>query len=74
MPMLRIGTRVFEADARLVVAEAERMFKLSPMRRQHRIEAAKTQISRAIAAERDVSNGAVRGAAATIISQGIVEI
>jgi hypothetical protein len=74
MPTLRIGTRVFEADSRLVVAEAERMFKLTPVRRQHRLDAAKTQLSRAIAAERDASDGAVRGATATILSQGILEI
>jgi hypothetical protein len=74
MPVLRIGTRVFEADTRLVVAEAERMFKLSPIRRQHRLDAAKTRLSRAIAAGRDASDGAVRGAAATILSQAIVEI
>lgn len=74
MPVLRIGKRVFEADTRRVVAEAERMFKLSPIRRQHRLEGAKTQLSRAIAAGRDTSDGAVRGAAAIILSQAIVEI
>jgi hypothetical protein len=74
MPKLRIGTRVFDADSRLVVAEAERMFKLSPVRRQHRLDAAKTRLSRAVAAERDASDGEVRSAAATILSQGIAEI
>jgi hypothetical protein len=74
MPTLRIGTRVFEADARRVAVEAERIFKLSPVRRQHRLETAKTRISRAIGAEREASDRAVRHAAATILSQGIEEI
>jgi hypothetical protein len=74
VPSLRIGTRVFDADARRVAAEAERMFRLSPERRAHALDAAKTRLVRAVGAEREAADGAVRRAAATILSQGIDEI
>lgn len=75
MPMLQIGTRTFHADAERVASEAERMFRMSPERRRHRLEAAKTKLARAIAAERgSESSAAARAAAATILSQGIVAI
>ncbi len=55
MPTLKIGTRTFEASNGRVVREADRMFKLSPERRAHRLEKAKTALARDAAA-----NGANR--------------
>lgn len=47
MPTLKIGTQIFEASNGRVVREADRMFKLSPERRAHRLEKAKTELARA---------------------------
>ena len=75
MPMLRIGTRAFHAEPARVANEAERMFKLSPDRRRHRLEAAKTKLVRAIdAAEDGDASAAASAAAAIILSQGIDSI
>jgi hypothetical protein len=77
MPMLKIGTRSFEVSASHVALEAERMFKLSPVRRAHRLERAKSQLARAGGAkgiEGVERGGAARNAAAIILSQGINEI
>jgi hypothetical protein len=72
MRTLRIGTRTFEADEARVASEAERMFRMSPERRRYRLEAAKTRLVRAVAAEHGgEATGAARAAAATILSQGI---
>jgi hypothetical protein len=72
MRMLRIGTRTFEADEARIASEAERMFRMSPERRRYRLEAAKTRLVRAVAAEHgSEAAGAARAAAATILSQGI---
>ena len=77
MPTLKIGTRVFEASNGRVVREADRMFKLSPERRAHRLAKAKTDLARAA----DAKGGknmerlpATKRAAAIILSQGISEI
>jgi hypothetical protein len=75
MATLRIGTRTFHADAGRVASEAERMFKLSPDRRRHRLEGAKTKLVRAIeAAQGGEASAAASGAAAIILSQGIDSI
>jgi hypothetical protein len=75
MPMLQIGTRTFHADAERVTSEAERMFRLSPERRRHRLEAAKTRLVRAVTTEHgSEASAAARAAAATILSQGIFAI
>jgi hypothetical protein len=77
MPALRIGTRSFEASQSHVVCEAERMFKLSPDRRAHRLERAKSELARA-GGEKGIESlkqgGAVKKATAIILSQGIREI
>lgn len=74
MPTLRIGTRTFHAEAHRVTAEAERMFKMSPERRRHRVEAAKTKLVKAVGSENGDNAAAAREAAATLLSQGIVAI
>jgi hypothetical protein len=75
MPTLQIGTRIFHADAQRVASEAERMFRMSPERRRHRLEAAKTKLVRAVASEHgNEATAAARAAAATILSQGIAAI
>jgi hypothetical protein len=72
MPMLRIGTRAFHAESGRVANEAERMFRLSPERRRHRLETAKTKLVRAIdATENGDASAAASAAAAIILSQGI---
>ncbi len=45
MPTLKIGTRSFDASNARVVREADRMFKLSPERRAHRLERAKAAVA-----------------------------
>jgi hypothetical protein len=77
MPTLKIGTRTFDASNARVVRQAERMFKLSPARRAHRLEKAKTDLARAA----DAKGGktmeelqATKRAVAIILSQGINEI
>jgi hypothetical protein len=47
---LTIGTRTYKASARVVRA-AERMFKISPERRAHRLTQAKTALARASGAK-----------------------
>jgi len=74
MQQLTIGTRVFRTEERSVVAEAERMFRLSAEQRRYRIEAAKTRIARSVDRERDDAGVAVREAVATLLSQNIREI
>ncbi len=76
MPTLKIGTRNFEASNARVVRQAERMWKLSPERRAHRLEKAKTDLANA--GDRkggDIAAApATRRAVAIILSQGISEI
>jgi hypothetical protein len=74
MPTLRIGTRTFHADARRVTTEAERMFRMSPERRRHRVEAAKTKLVKAVSSKKGENAAAAREAAATLLSQGIFAI
>jgi hypothetical protein len=77
MPALKIGTRSFEVGQSHVAGEAERMFKLSPARRAHRLERAKSDLARA-GGEKGIESfkhgGAVKKATAIILSQGIKEI
>jgi hypothetical protein len=72
-----IGTRSFEIHDSEVAREADRMFKLSPDRRTHRLGRAKTQLARA-GGTKDLESagprGAVRQAVAIILSQAIEEI
>jgi hypothetical protein len=72
MLTLKIGTRSFEVS-RSPLREAERMFKLSPVRRAHRLERAKTQLARA-GGQKGIGGlergGAARNAVAIILSQG----
>ncbi len=77
MPTLKIGTRTFEASNGRVVREADRMFKLSPERRAHRLEKAKTALARDAAAKGAKSKEtlpATKRAVAIILSQRISEI
>jgi hypothetical protein len=77
MSTLKIGTRTFEASNARVVREAERMFKLSPARRAHRLEKAKTDLARATDAKGGRSMEvlpATKRAVAIILSQGVNEI
>jgi hypothetical protein len=75
MPTLIIGTRRFHADRHSVERAAQRMFRMTDAQRRHRLEAAKTQLVRAVDAAPDgVAPGSVRRAAATILAQGISEI
>jgi hypothetical protein len=77
MLTLKIVTRSFEVDDDQVAREADRMFKLSQQRRAHRLERAKTQLARAggtKAIESAEPKGAVRQAAAIILSAGVTEI
>jgi hypothetical protein len=77
MLTLKIGTRSFEIGNDQVAREADRMFKLSPQRRAHRLERAKTQLARAggtKAIESAEPKGEVRQAAAIILSAGVTEI
>jgi hypothetical protein len=77
MLTLKIGTRSFEVSRSHVAREAERMFKLSPVRRAHRLERAKTQLARA-GGPKGIEGleraGVARNAVAIIRSQGISEI
>jgi hypothetical protein len=77
MLTLRIGTRSFEVSKTHVALEADRMFKLSPERRAHRLERAKSQLARAGGTkgiESAKPQGAVKQAAAIILSAGVSEI
>jgi hypothetical protein len=77
MLTLKIGTRSFEIGNDQVAREADRMSKLSSERRTHRLERAKTQLARAggtKAIESAEPKGAVRQAAAIILSAGVAEI
>ncbi|HEX7967702.1 MAG TPA: hypothetical protein VF502_05745 [Stellaceae bacterium] len=76
MPTLKIGTRTFEASNARVVRQAERMFKLSPERRAHRLEKAKTDLASAGSKKGDdlARLPATKRAVAVILSQGISEI
>jgi hypothetical protein len=74
---LKIGTRLFEIGNNQVAREADRMHKLSPERRAHRLGRAKTQLARAggtKAIESAEPGGAVKQAAAIILSAGVTEI
>jgi hypothetical protein len=75
MPTLTVGTRSYQVSDPRVTRQDVRMFKMSPERRKHRIEAAKTQLVRS--AQRTQLAGAVgaeKQAAAILLSQGIEEI
>jgi hypothetical protein len=77
MLTLKIGTRIFAVSRSHVALEAERMFKLSPVRRAHRLARAKTQLARAggpKGIEGLERGGAARNAVAIILSQGVTEI
>jgi hypothetical protein len=77
MITLKIGTRTFEVSRSHVAREAERMFKLSPVRRAHPLARAKTQLARAggpKGIEGLERGGVARNAVAIILSQGITEI
>jgi hypothetical protein len=77
MLTLKIGTRSFGIREAHVAREADRMFKLSPERRAHRLERAKSQLARAggtKAIESAEPGGGVEQAAAIILSAGVIEI
>ncbi len=75
MPTLKIGTRTFEASNARVVRQAERMWKLSPERRAHRLEKAKTDLAKAGGKKGDIAAlPTTKRAVAIILSQGISEI
>ena len=75
MPTLTVGKRSYQLSDPRVTRQAERMFKMSRERRNHRVEAAKTQLVRA--AQGSQSEGvpaAEKQAAAILLSQGVKEI
>ena len=75
MPTLTVGTRSYQVSDPRVTRQAVRMFKMKPERRNHRVEAAKTQLARA--AQGSQSPGvlaAEKRAAAILLSQGVKEI
>jgi hypothetical protein len=71
MKQLIIGTRRFTADEASIGREAERLWRLSPERRGSRIEAAKNEIVRQIAAG---GTDGLRRPVAVLLSAGIREI
>jgi hypothetical protein len=75
MPTLTIGTRTYTASNARVVREADRMFKLSPERRVHRLTRAKSALARAGGAKGSTEDmPATKAAVAIILSQGVTEI
>ena len=75
MPTLTVGKRSYQVSEPRVTRQAVRMFKMSPEQRNHRVEAAKTQLVRA--AQGSQSAGvlaAEKQAAAILLSQGVTEI
>ncbi len=75
MPALTVGTRSYAASASRIARQAVRMFKMSPERRKHRIEAAKTQLVRSAQGSQSAGTlAAEKEAAAILLSQGIQEI
>lgn len=75
MPTLTIGTRTYSVSNARVVREADRMFKLSPERRVHRLAHAKSALIRAAGAEGNTEElPATKAAVAIILSQGVSEI
>jgi hypothetical protein len=75
MPVLSIGTRTYEVSRSHVARLADRWFKMSPERRDHRVEAAKTQLAKT-ARDKETPHAAkaANHAAAVLLSQGISEI
>jgi len=65
MPTLIIGTRTYTASNARVVGEAERIFKLSPERRIHRLAHAKSALAGAADTE---DQSATKAAVAIILS------
>ncbi len=75
MPTLILGTRSYEVSAPRITRQAVRMFKMSPERRNHRVEAAKTQLVRSARGSQSAGAlAAAKKAAAILLSQGIKEI
>ena len=75
MPTLTIGTRTYQASTARIVREADRMFKLSPDRRAHRLAQAKSALARAGGAKGSTEDHpAAKAAVAIILSQGVTEI
>ncbi len=75
MPTLTVGTRSYTVSEPRVTRQAVRMFKMSPERRDHRVDAAKTQLARS--AQGSQSEGVVaaeKQAAAILLSQGVKDI
>jgi hypothetical protein len=75
MPTLTVGTRSYTVSEPRVTRQAVRMFKMSPERRDHRVDAAKTQLARS--AQGSKSEGVVaaeKQAAAILLSQGVKDI
>jgi hypothetical protein len=75
MRTLTIGTRIYKASNARVVREADRMFKLSPERRLHRLGQAKSVLARTSGTKGDAEElPATKVAVAIILSQGVTEI
>jgi len=75
MPTLTIGKRSYQVSAARVTRQAVRMFKMSPERRNHRVETAKTQLVRSAKGSQSEGALAAEGqAAAILLSQGVTEI
>jgi hypothetical protein len=75
MPTLTIGKRTYEVSEPRVRGQANRMFKMSQERRNHRVEEAKTRLARLARESQSVGIGAAqKQAAAILLSQGTSEI
>lgn len=77
MPTLKVGARSIDVSRGRVVVQAERMGKLAPSRREHRLEKAKALLTRGgkgRGGKHIKSQGAERHAAAILLSQGLGEI
>ena len=75
MSTLIVGTRTYEVSEHRVRRQAERMFKMTPDRRSHRLDGAKTRLARAARDEDSAgTTAAAKQAAAILLSQGIREI
>lgn len=71
MQSLRISGKTIEVHDARVRREADRMFRMSAERRQHRVEGAKRHLARAIKAK--VPESGLKKFAARILSQGSSE-
>jgi hypothetical protein len=68
MPALTLGDRTIEVSGGRVSREADRMFRMSPERRKHRVDTAKRRLA---AAAKEVPERSLEKLAALLLSQGV---